>query len=151
MGKETRFEPTGLGPFQNMFQTYYGGLDTAAQSFEPLFKGMARWQLEALGLVARRAQAYMEIPSRLSQCRTPQDILQEQSRFWQTAFAQYSESSHRMMAAWAQMAAAPMSSVARAVDGKGKTKRERDYITFPEPKPVSAPAAARVTRERRVA
>ena len=47
-----RNESMPFHPFQNMFQTYFGGLDTAAQSFEPMVKGMARWQLETMGLMS---------------------------------------------------------------------------------------------------
>jgi len=149
MSKETRFELNGLGPFQNMFQTYYGGLDTAAQSLEPFYRGFARWQLEAMGLISRRVQAYMEIPSRLGQCRTPQDFANEQARFWQTALTQYSEGSQRLMSAWGQMVASPIG----IGGGAGETKRDRDYLTFPEPKAAStAPASTqRPARERRVA
>lgn len=150
MAKETRFEPGGLGPFQNMFQAYFGALDGAAQGLEPFYKGLARWQLEAIGLVSRRTLAYMEIPSRLSQCRTPQDVAEEQRRFWQTALEQYSDSSRRMMAAWGQIASAPMGLKRSSSEGS----RRRDYITFPEPRSTGqAPPAPveRAARERRVA
>ena len=107
------------------------------------------WQLEAMGLISRRVQAYMEIPSRLGQCRTPQDFANEQARFWQTALTQYSEGSQRLMSAWGQMVASPIG----IGGGAGETKRDRDYLTFPEPKAAStAPASTqRPARERRVA
>ncbi|MEW5963144.1 MAG: phasin family protein [Pseudomonadota bacterium] len=149
MAREALFERNGLGPFQNMIETYFAGLDTSARNLEPFYKGVARWQLEAIGLASRRAQAYLEIPSRLAQCRTPQDVLAEQSRFWQNAFEQYSESSRRLAAAWAQMASMPAPGANRA-----KSPRERDYITFPEPRAASAQTAAqpaRPARERKVA
>ena len=54
-----RNESMPFHPFQNMFQTYFGGLDTGAQSLEPMVKGMARWQLETMGLVREeRGLAY---------------------------------------------------------------------------------------------
>lgn len=149
MAKETIFERSGLGPFQGMLETYFAGLDASARSLEPFYRGVARWQLEAVGLASRRAQAYLEIPSRLAHCRTPQDVLAEQSRFWQNAFEQYSESARRMSAAWAQMATMPAAGGNRA-----NSARERDYITFPEPRtasPQTASQPARAARERKVA
>lgn len=137
----------------NVMQTYFGGLDNAAQAAEPYYKGMARWQLEMMGLMSRRAQAYLEIPSRMSKCRTPQDVFAEQTRFWQMAFQQYSESSRRMMAAANQMMVVP----AAFSQGAAKTPRQRDYISFPDtsatakgPAPVS-PLNGQGKGERRVA
>jgi hypothetical protein len=109
-------------------QFYFKNLDGMTQTMGPL-KGIARWQLEAAGLMSRRTQAYLEIPSRLSRCRTPQDLLKEQTRFWQVALHQYSESSRRMMDAWMQ-AMTP----AGFGQSTGAARRERDYITFEEPK-----------------
>lgn len=149
MARETLFDRNGLGPFQGMVETYFAGLDSSARSLEPFYKGVARWQLEAIGLASRRAQAYMEIPSRLAQCRTPQDVLAEQARFWQNAFEHYSESSRRLAAAWSQMATMPT-----VAGNRANSQRERDYITFPEPRSASPQAAsqpARATRERKVA
>lgn len=141
-----RNESMPFHPFQNMFQTYFGGLDTAAQSFEPMVKGMARWQLETMGLMSRRAQAYLEIPARLSQCRTPQDLFNEQTRFFQTAMQQYTESSRKLTAALSQMASVP------PVFGQAtQTRVKRDYITIPEPKAASSTPKPVIARERRVA
>jgi hypothetical protein len=132
-----RFEASGFGPYQNMVQSYFGGLDQAAQGFEPMMKGIARAQLEMVGLVSRRTQAYFEIPSRLAQVRTPQDLMAEQMRFWQIAFQQYSESSRRVATA---MAAAMTPPVNPFLDTASK-QRSRDYLTMPEQ--TDQPAAVR--------
>ena len=109
-------------------QAYFKNLESMTQTMGP-FKGLARWQLEAAGFMSRRTQAYMEIPSRLSRCRTPQDVMNEQTRFCQVAFQQYAESSRRMMDAWMQIVT-PVGFVANS----GAPRRERDYISFDEPK-----------------
>lgn len=125
-----QFESSGLGPCQNLMQAYFGGLDNTAQGFEPVLKGMARMQLEMISFSSRRAQAYLEIPSRLAAVRTPQDLLNEQMRFWQTAFQQYSEGSRRVMTAMSSMAQTQAFGLA---DNKTKP-RARDYLTVPEAK-----------------
>lgn len=104
-------------------QAYFGGLDSMSQNMSPL-KGMARSQLEIMGFFSRRTQAYMEFPSRLQQCRTPQDFLNEQARFWQTAFEQYAEASHRVMEAWAQ------AGLAANLGAQPVKATARDYIDF---------------------
>lgn len=143
-----RFEPNGLGPFQNLFQPAFSGMDSVALAFEPAMRGMMRCQLEAMGLMSRRAQAYMELPSKVSQCRTPQDLVAEQNRFWQTAFQQYSDSSRRMMAAWSQMFAVPTP----FAPAEPKGARARDVIAVPEQRPAAAAGSkSRAVEERRVA
>ncbi len=115
------------GPFQNVMNTYFGGFDAAAQGLEPAIKNVARANLEVLGFWNRRAQAWMEIPALMSRCRTPQDVMGMQTQFWQTAAAQYQDSSRKVMTLYAQaMPSMPFAG--------GKPRQpERDYITFPEP------------------
>ena len=85
MSEQSGFGAFNPGAFANPFQMVFGSLDTVAQNMSPMMgpmKAMAQWQLETMGFMNRRAQAYMEIPSRLSRCRTPQDLMSEQMRFW---------------------------------------------------------------------
>lgn len=60
---------------------------------------MARFQCETMGLLTRRAQAYVDLPRALAQCHSPEDLLSEQVRFWQVAQRQYAESYERALAA----------------------------------------------------
>lgn len=66
-------------------------------------KAMALSQMELLTLTSRRMQAYMAIPTRLARCRTRQDLLEEQMRFWHTAMDQYQESASRIFQAWSDV------------------------------------------------
>lgn len=111
-------------------------------AMEPMMKGMARCQLEYMGFAAKRAQAYMEIPSRLALVRTPQDLMHEQTRFWQTAAQQYQDSSRRIMAAATSMV--PQQGFATG-EQNAKAKR-RDYMSVDEPaEPAPAPTPARAS------
>ena len=135
MVAQTSFDADVFRSVLNPFQAYFEGLDRHTQGYAPLmepFKVVARCQLEAMGLINRRAQAYLAVPSRLAGCRTPQDLAREQVQFWQTAFAHYSESSQRMVDAWSKMA----SSMQAAGSGP---RGERDYITFPTTKEPPVP------------
>ena len=139
---QSGFDTSASGMFGSPLQMYFSGLNQMSENMGPM-KGFARWQLEVAGLMSRRAQAYMEIPSRMSRCRTPQDLMSEQMRFWQNAFQQHSESSKKIMDAWTQMMT-PMS-----FQPAGNQKRERDYISFNDPK--DANGQARGPRDRRAA
>jgi hypothetical protein len=117
-----------IGPLGNLSQAWSGNFDMIAKGFEPALKGAARWNLELMGFMARRAQAWLEIPSRASQCKTPADLLQEQSKFWQAATADYVDASKRLAATWSAGAYSP----------KLNGSQPRDYITFAEPQESSA-------------
>jgi hypothetical protein len=117
-----------VGPLGNLSKACFGSLDMLVKGYEPALKGVARWNLELLGFMARRAQAWLEVPSRIGQCKTPVDVLNEQAKFWQAASADYVDGSKRMVAAWSACATMPR------LDGT----QPRDYITFPEPQESSA-------------
>lgn len=123
-------KPTGLGLFQNFFhpQSFTSFAANAQQAPDQMMRGLARWQLEVQNLAVRRAQAYLELPSRLSQCRTPQDMMAEQQRFMQTCVSQWSESSRAIMGAWMQLFQVPVPG------GNGARSKDagRDYLSFPE-------------------
>jgi hypothetical protein len=144
MGTQTGFDPNAFGPFGALFQNYLTALESfsrggsgfgagfpatfdsqamTSQLSTPL-KATARCQLEAMGLVNRRTQAYLQMPTRLAQCRTPQDVFNEQMGFWRTATEQYTDSSRKMGQAWAQVFPWLNAAAYRPA------RSERDYINF---------------------
>ena len=139
-----RAHANGKSPVHSIFHMYFSGLEAMGQTYDPFMTGVARAQLEVMGLMNRRAQAYMEIPTRLSQCRSPQDVANEQLRFWRTAYEEYVESMGRMTESMASFAV-PSFGFGLPSD---EAASAHDYITFPEPKEQGRP---RHGRERRAA
>jgi hypothetical protein len=92
----------------------------------------------------RRTQAYLEIPSRLSVCRTPQDFANEQMRFLRTAYEEYTDSFGRVAEAMTSMAV-PSFAFGRQSDGE---RNSHDYLSFPENEEPGRPVHP---RERRAA
>lgn len=117
------------GPLENMSQAYFAGMDRIAKTYEPALNGLSRYNLELAGLAARRARAWFEIPATLGRCKTPQDVLGEQARFWQTAMAHYTQSWQRLSAVAGSFAIVP--GINGAPGGTMATPA-RDFITFPE-------------------
>ncbi len=161
---QSRVDSGLYGPFAPMFEAYFSGLQSLSQGFGGQSadaqaigsqmagpaKVLARCQLEALGLVNRRAQAYLDIPARLARCKTPQDLASEQMAFWRTAAEQYTESSQKIAEAWGQMLLLPAGFGAGFQSGR----RERDYIAFPAAKDANGQGgdtAGSRERQRRVA
>lgn len=166
-GTQTDFDPNAFGPFGPLFQTYVSSLEgfarafgvpnALASDFTPAalsqragapFKAAARCQLEFLGLVNRRTQAYMQMPTRLAQCRSPQDLVNEQMAFWHTAGQQYAETSRKVFDAWTS--ADPL----HVSNGRSP---ERDYINFngtgskESPAQTARPEQTAGNKQRRVA
>jgi hypothetical protein len=118
------------GPLETMSQAYFAGIDRMAKTYEPALNGISRYNLELAGLAARRTRAWFEIPAKLGRCKTPQDMLGEQARFWQTAMAQYTQSWQRLSAVAGAFAMVP--GINGALGGQ-MAAPARDFITFPEP------------------
>src|SRR5262245_48510125 len=131
------------GPFANLWLTYSNTLDAMAKSYEPVALGLGRYQLELLTLALRRTQAWLARPTELTRCRTPQDAIAEQLGFWQTASAQYAESSQRLFAALLSSTAAPLGA-AGAISGR----ETRDYMGMAD---LKEPAAPPPLKDRRAA
>ena len=140
-GIHGEFDPNAFGPFGPVFQTYVSALDNFSRTygvpnvwsaeFNPNFvsvglasplKAAARSQLEVFGLLNRRTQAYLQAPTRLAQCRAPNDVVNEQMAFWRTAAEQYAEVGRKIFDAWS--AADPRIAV------EGSSGEQRDYINF---------------------
>lgn len=136
MGTLTGYDPNAFGPFGALFQNYFAALESLSQGKSPIdpqastaqltapLKAAARCQLEVLGLVNRRTQAYLQVPTRLAQCRTPHDLLNEQMAFWRVAGEQYRESALRIGDAWSHVF--PWAGAYSGIT----TPAERDYISF---------------------
>ncbi|MGI9521163.1 MAG: hypothetical protein ACR2PG_05885 [Hyphomicrobiaceae bacterium] len=72
-------------------QSYGAASSVLTENAEPFANAVIGAQFALLGLMSRRAQAYMAWPTRVASCRTPQDIVSAQQNFWQTCVADYGQ------------------------------------------------------------
>jgi hypothetical protein len=135
-------QANGKSPVHSTFQMYFNGLEAFGQAYDPFLKGIARSQLEVMGFLNRRTQACMEAPARLSQCRTPQDVMTLQAGFWQAAYQDYTESMGRVTSAMA-LAMPHLGGLA-----SDDAQNAHDYIAFPETKEQTGSGR---TRDRKAA
>jgi hypothetical protein len=125
------------GPFENLSQACISGLDAAAKGFEPLVKGIGRWHLEWIGLISRRVHAWVELPARLGDCKSPPDLINEQARFWQAAGEDYVDGARRLTAAAAACAVVPgvtetlLQTWTKSLESNSALF-SRDYLSLPE-------------------
>jgi hypothetical protein len=135
------------GPMANLSYAYFSGFDAAMKASEPALRGASRINLEIAGFLTRRAQEWLALPAKLSQCKTPVDAAREQLQFWQTAAQQYAEGTHRLVKAFGGLSVLPGLNGAFAPNGGSQA---RDYITVAGAKDPSGQASAK-ERDRRAA
>lgn len=135
-----------------------------------MMRGATKMQLEMWALSSRRAQAFLELPSRMATCKTPTDLAQEQARFARVAYENYTDAAKRMTQAWMLMTGmpnmmAPFVEETRpaitkgapevSVHGSGSEAPLRSPLAHePQrmvPRPVPAPPSVRDSGERCVA
>jgi hypothetical protein len=81
------------GPLTNLSQAYFRSLDMMWKDYEPAFMS---FNSECMRLDNRRTKAWLDIPACLGRCKTPQDVLNEQVKFWQQMGKDYAEGTRQL-------------------------------------------------------
>jgi len=84
------------GPFSSFSEAYFRSLDMMWKDYEP---ALMSFNSECMRLVNRRAKAWLSIPACLGRCKTPQDVLNEQVKFWQQMGQDYAEGTREITTA----------------------------------------------------
>lgn len=115
-------------------------MESLSAGFGPL-KALTVYQMALVQLASRRAQAYLGVPQRLSRCRTHQDVMEEQMRFWQTAMGQYQDSLNLITKAWSEAFAMPAQMAAQGMGFPGQPgDSQSGLIKFPSSNQPNSPS-----------
>jgi hypothetical protein len=142
-----RGSPAQLDIFGNgkALTGYMSVWNTIAGEWSGIGKHVMHTNIEVASLATRRAKAYLDLPAELAACRQPQDFAKVQMMFWQTCIKQYAETTRRVsrQMAEAQMLTGIDESLSDpdSADVRSTRPQQRDFITFPEPKPEPAVAS----------
>lgn len=132
------FFQVGMPFWQMLLET-----DTPGFVFQPM-KAMALGQIQALDLINKRCLACLEMPQKLAACRTPEDFMRENQRFFQDALRDYSAAAQAMAQVWDV-------AVAGQTGSETETETHHDYLPLPNDKPddvVEDPAPEPTQRRR---
>ena len=128
------------------FAAPYGAGKTAwAKEIEPIAKAMSLAQYEMLGLMSKRARAYMDWPTRFARCRSPKDVLTLQQSYWQQCVADYTATAQAVGSFWSQhqvLTGLQETFEDQSMQSCPECGQERDVISFPETDDVAANADA---------
>lgn len=88
------------------YERAYGDFWKVAESdtFVPFARNMARANMEMAALASRRAKAYVEFPAQVTECQTPNEMLNRQMRFFSDMMTDYQETLGRVTRAWVETA-----------------------------------------------
>ncbi len=115
---------------------FWQGFETTSKAAAPLMQSAYQSHFEMIGLASKRMRAWLDIPSQLASCRTPQDVLLAQSRFWQTAVQDYTEAGRKAASVWQ----AQLADVSKSIGTSMEIARDR--LEFPDPTAPSRPSYA---------
>lgn len=133
------------GPFE--FSAPWLNFGLSAQASAPIVKAAMRFNMELMSLTGRRMRAYLDLPSTLGRCRSPQDLAAEQMRFWQTAARDYTDSSRSAMEAWGTLLSSGVS-----LGNGAASSLDRDFMDFNQSRDDDeVPSQARKHASRRAA
>lgn len=91
--------------FEKLMQQFWSfGSDGEANRYA---RALAQTNVEMIGLVGRRSRAYLDLPSHLAECRTPQQVLEKQARFFQEMLNDYQTTNERVMNCWMEATSPP--------------------------------------------
>jgi hypothetical protein len=90
------------------YERAYGDFWKVAESdsLVPFARNLARTNMEWAGLASRRAKAYVEFPAQVTQCNSPNEMLNRQMRFVGDMVRDYQETLGRVTRAWTEAAGA---------------------------------------------
>ncbi|MEC9367829.1 MAG: hypothetical protein VX871_03975 [Pseudomonadota bacterium] len=83
---------------------FFPGYDQMPEHFKPAAIMATRMEAEMMRLWARRAQAWIELPSKVMACKGPGDMAKLQSEFWTTLGEHYAECAGCAMSAGSEPA-----------------------------------------------
>ena len=63
---------------------------------------VAQTNMEVAALMGRRSRAYLDYPAHISKCQTPQQLFDENARFFQEMMHDYQATNDRLLKAWFQ-------------------------------------------------
>lgn len=109
MGSEFGQTRGPTSPAYDMFQVMFQGTDMISSFWQPMLKGVGRWQLEIAQAGTRQTRAAMALGQRVVRATGPGDVLEAYRDYWTDVSGVYSDASRNI--ATAIVRAAPHAAV----------------------------------------
>ena len=104
-------EGKGIGaptsPTHDAFQLAFETADIFSLFWQPLLKGVGRWQLELAQAGAKQSRAAIEFGQRMTRVTSPIDVVNAQMLYWQQIGQVYSDANQNLTQALARATEPP--------------------------------------------
>lgn len=103
------FKATGAptSPVHDAFHLMFETTDMVSLFWQPLFKGVGRWQLELAQAGAKQSRAAIEFGQRMTTVTSPIDVANAQMLYWQQIGQVYSDANQNLTQALARATEPP--------------------------------------------
>jgi hypothetical protein len=106
LGAKVTGAPTS--PAHDAFQLAFETADIFSLYWQPLLKGVGRWQLELAQAGAKQSRAAIEFGQRMTRVTNPIDVVNAQVVYWQQVGQVYSDANQSITQAIARVAEPPV-------------------------------------------
>ena len=105
LGAKVTGAPTS--PAHDAYHLMLEATDMASLYWQPLFKGVGRWQLELAQAGAKQSRAAIELGQRMTRVTNPIDVVNAHVAYWQQIGQVYSDANHNITQAIVRAAEPP--------------------------------------------
>ncbi len=96
MSSEAKVTGTPTSPAHDAFLLMFATTDMVSLFWQPLLKGVGRWQLELAQAGAKQSRAAIEFGQRMTRVTNPIDLVNAQMLYWQQIGQVYSNASQNL-------------------------------------------------------
>ena len=115
-------------PAQDYFQLMFEGFDAVSSPWQPMAKGLGRWQLELAQLNAKQSRTSLAYSQRMMRCFNPLEAFSETVNFWQQLYSNFADASQQVATVAVKAAQPQLGFEVFPLP----VKRARDTIVLPE-------------------
>ena len=106
--------------FSSVMDMNQGTIDTVGEMNQKMYEGLSRYNAEMLKFVNSRLKEDFAVPQNLMTCKTPQEVYNVYTEFFQTAVKQYLSEAERLTTLGGGVAGAALQTMEHQVEGACK-------------------------------
>ena len=107
MSSEGKVTGAPTSPAHDAFLLMFETTDMVSLFWQPLLKGVGRWQLELVQVGSKQSRAAMEFGQRLARVTNPIDVINAQVHFWKQIGDVYTDANQNITQAITRAAEPP--------------------------------------------
>lgn len=99
MSSENGLRRGPTSPAHDFYEVMFQGADLVSSFWQPMLKGVGRWQLEMAQLTAKQTRASVELGTRMTRATSVNSVLDAYSDYWSNVSGYYAEANRNISTA----------------------------------------------------